>query len=377
MTDQKGNILDKIIKSEEEQKKTELNPQELVSFLLSDLNPREKEVISARYGLDREKGETLEAIGKRYSITRERVRQIENNALKKALATKDVEEKLKDLIALVTRYIHQGGYIRLEDHLLDELLASRQEAEIDRNCLKFVFNKFLNNHIEPIDIVHTDRAWKVRDRDISHFNKIVAKVKNIFSQKNKALKLSELKKEFAGQEHDEDMRKVLDELEDFEGALESYLHTSKHFKKNLFDQWGLMEWRTVNPKRMRDKIYLILLKDKEPLHYRKIAERINQEEFDSKRAHPATIHNELILDDRFVLIGRGIYALQDWGYKPGVISEVVRDVLKQAGAPLTREEITKEVLKQRKVKEGSINLTLSDKNNFVRLADGRYTLNQS
>ena len=200
------NILDKIMRSEENQKKSELNPRELVNFLLSNLGPREKEVIMARYGLDREKGETLEAIGKRYGVTRERVRQIENNALRKAAETKGLEEKLKDLVALIIAYINQGGHIRLEDHLLDELLANRQETEIDRNCLKFIFNKFLDNHIEPIEIVHTDRAWKIKEKDVNHFSLIVEKVKDIFSRKDRALSLDELKNEFINREHDYNIR---------------------------------------------------------------------------------------------------------------------------------------------------------------------------
>ena len=110
------------------------------------------------------------------------------------------------------------------------------------------------------------------------------------------------------------------------------------------------------------------------MHFREIAEKINQEKFDNKTAHPATIHNELILDDRFILVGRGIYALKEWGYKPGLILDVIRQILQERQTPLTKEEIVKEVLKQRIVKEGSINLALSNKDYFVRLADGRYAL---
>lgn len=368
-----SNILDKIIKSQEDQRKSELNPQELVNFLLGDLNSREKEVIKARYGLDREDRQTLESIGQKFGITRERVRQIEYNALNKALKVKDAEEKLADLLALALKYIHKAGYVRLEQILFDELLEDSHEEEIDKNCLSFIFSKFLSDYIEPIEIVHTEKAWRVKDKDLSHFDYLIGGIKNILTKKNKPMHLGEIVSEL-GQEIDEKTRKLTQQVENWEEAVNSYLEVSKHFKKDLFDKWGLISWRLVNPKRMRDKIYLVLIKYKEPLHYKVIAEKINKEEFDGKRAHSATIHNELILDNRFVLVGRGIYALLEWGYKPGVIGDVVREVLEEAGVPLTKEEVTKEVLKRRIVKEGSVNLVLSDKTVFERLGDGRYQL---
>lgn len=369
-----NNILDKVIKAQEDQKKAGLNPQELVDFLLADLAPRQKEVIKARYGLDRAKRETLEKIGQQFNITRERVRQIEKSSLNKMLQKQGAQERLNDLLSLVIKNIQKGGYLRLEQSLLNDLLENSQEIEIDSNCLRFILSKFLCEHVEPVTIVHTEPAWKLKNKDLGHFDSIIEGVKNILKQKDEPLHLSEIIKDLEKEIIDEEIKSLKQEIEDWQDALHSYLEVSKHFKKNLFDKWGLIEWRLVNPKRMCDKIYLILSKYRQPLHYRVIAERINQENFDKKQAHPATIHNELILDGRFVLVGRGIYALKDWGYKPGVIADVVKEVLAEAGVPLTKDEIIKEVLKRRMVKEGSVSLTLADKNRFERIKDGRYVL---
>lgn len=368
------NILDKVIKLQEDQKKAGINPQELVDFLLSELNPRQKEVIKARYGLDRAQKETLEAIGKKFKITRERVRQIENNALTKAMETAGWQEKLQDLLSLVVKYIQKGGQMRLESALMAELLDQSHEEEIDANCLRFIFSKFLTGDIEPVVIVHTESAWQLKGKDLSHYNSVIEGVKNVLGKKKEPLALGDIMGELERELAEEKIKELEQELEDWQEAIHSYLEVSKHFKKNLFDKWGLKEWRSVNPKRMRDKIYLVLSKYKEPLHYKVIADKINQEQFDAKQAHPATIHNELILDERYVLIGRGIYALKEWGYKPGVISDVVRQVLAEAGGSLTKEEIVKEVLKHRRVKTGSVNLALSDRKSFERLKDGRYSL---
>jgi RNA polymerase primary sigma factor len=56
---------------------------EKVSSWLEGLSEQEKRVIVLRYGLDDGNPQTLEAIGKRFGLTRERVRQIESKALAK------------------------------------------------------------------------------------------------------------------------------------------------------------------------------------------------------------------------------------------------------------------------------------------------------
>ncbi len=368
------NILDKIIKIQEDEKKANFSPRELVNFVLKDLNQREREIINARYGLESEEPKTLEAIGKKYNITRERVRQIEKNALKKALNVDGLAEKMANLVSLVIKYIHQGGYLKLEQHLFDDILENSQEEIIDENRLRFIFKYFLTDYIELVDIVHTERAWKVKDKKLEHYEPVIEGVKNILEKKDEPLHLSAIIKLLEEKIVDEKIKTVIKDIENWEEAVNSYLHVSKYFKKNLFDKWGLAHWRLISPKRMRDKIYLILQKYKDPMHFRVIAEKINLEKFDNKLAHPATIHNELILDDRFVLIGRGTYALKDWGYQPGSIFDVIKQILIEADMPLTKDEITKEVLKRRQVKSGSINLVLSDRKLFEVLEDGSYKL---
>ena len=51
--------------------------------LLEGLTPREREVLRLRYGLDGETDHTLEEIGRSFSLSRERIRQIESKALEK------------------------------------------------------------------------------------------------------------------------------------------------------------------------------------------------------------------------------------------------------------------------------------------------------
>ncbi|NMC51205.1 hypothetical protein GYA54_00550 [Candidatus Kuenenbacteria bacterium] len=366
------NILEKIIKSQDEQKKADLNPIELVDFLLNGLNQREKDVLSARYGLSGEERQTLEEIGKRLNITRERVRQIENNSILKIKQAGDWKEKLTDLASLILKYINKKGYVSLEDSLLAEFLGEDGSIQ-EKNCLLFILERFFDEQLEPVEIVHTEKAWKVKGKDLKHYEPVVDSIKNVLMNKNEPMGLVDIIRELE-REITQEQQSLMVELESWDAAVHSCLEVSKHFKKNLFDKWGLSDWRSVNPKRMRDKIYLVLLKYGQPMHYRQIAEKINEEVFDKKISHPATVHNELILDKRCVLVGRGIYALAEWGYKPGVIADVITEVLAENGSPMAKQEIVEEVLKRRKVKEGSISLTLSDKNLYEKTRDGKYTL---
>jgi DNA-directed RNA polymerase delta subunit len=109
------------------------------------------------------------------------------------------------------------------------------------------------------------------------------------------------------------------------------------------------------------------------MHFNEIAKAIKGSEFKRKDVTTQAIHNELIKDGRFVLIGRGIYALKEWGYEKGTVADIITEVLKKAGEPLHRDEIVKRVLKSRQVKETTILLNLQGKQQFKRVAKATYT----
>ena len=142
----------------------------------------------------------------------------------------------------------------------------------------------------------------------------------------------------------------------------------------LNGMWGLAKWPSVNPKNIRDKIFVILKANKKPLHFSEIARSIRDGDFNRRNVTTQAIHNELIKDRRFILIGRGIYALEDWGYKQGTVSDIIRLVLEEAGEPLFRDEIVKRVLDKRKVKETTVLLNLQSKPEFKRVAKSTYAL---
>jgi hypothetical protein len=78
------------------------------------------------------------------------------------------------------------------------------------------------------------------------------------------------------------------------------------------------------------------------------------------------VHNELIKDSRFVLIGRGIYAMREWGYQEGTIKNVIKDILSKSEKPLGKEEILEKVMKIRKVKKATVMINLNNKREFAK-----------
>jgi hypothetical protein len=95
-------------------------------------------------------------------------------------------------------------------------------------------------------------------------------------------------------------------------VLYSLMQSVKNLEQNKYGDWGLADWEEVKPKTVNDKIYLILKHEGKPLHFTEIAKKINDMKFDKKTANAATVHNELILDDRYILTSRGTYGLKTW-----------------------------------------------------------------
>jgi hypothetical protein len=154
-------------------------------------------------------------------------------------------------------------------------------------------------------------------------------------------------------------------------TLKRWLLISKQIAQNPLGDWGPADSPNVRVKGIRDYAYLAVKRHGSPMHFKEVSESI-RDLFDHK-AHVATTHNELIKDPRFVLVGRGLYALTEWGYTAGVVKDVLREILAAEG-PLSREELIDKVRKERYVKDNTIIVNLQDANLFKRLSNGTYTL---
>jgi len=153
-------------------------------------------------------------------------------------------------------------------------------------------------------------------------------------------------------------------------VIRRWLAISKNIGKNALGDWGTANSSNIKTKGVRDYAFLVIRKHGSPIHFRDVAKQITQ--IFNKKAHVATTHNELIKDKRFVLVGRGLYALAEWGYMPGVVRDVIRAVLQKNG-PMTKTEVVDKVLKERYVKENTIAVNLQNPKYFKRDKDGKYS----
>jgi len=319
---------------------------------------REKEIISRRFGIDGER-ETLEQIGDFLSITRERVRQLEKAIIVRLhIAAED--NKIPNLAAaekiIIRNLTEEGRIARIS--VLTSKIYGREATNLEKSYLIFLSEISAN----LILIEETEKyygAIGISDYgDEKTVKKHIDEIVNLIKTQKTPLSLEEL-----------------DSRLNYEHP--NYIRATASISKQLSsldDQWGLTKWPTVNPKNIRDKIYVILQNKKEPMHFNDIAEAISNSKFRKKDVTIQAIHNELIKDPRFVLIGRGIYALRDWGYKKGTVSQIITSILQESKTPLTREEIVKNVLKVRKVKETTVLLNLQNKKLYQRVDKNTYTV---
>jgi DNA-binding phage protein len=337
---------------------TELATEKLVTDVLATIDrEREREIIARRFGLFDRK-ETLEQIGEMLGITRERVRQLEKSVVAKLKSTAEQGKvpHVADFEATVLNLLSENGEVARVSQLASQLSDKPDREEQARVA-------FLSQLCPKLAVVGEDDNFynSVGNRAVYDEKALKTAVAGLIET---IKKLGEPKaiKDIAKAASIEDPKQA--------AALAS---TSKQLA-TLNSRWGLMKWPMVNPKNIRDKIYVILKENGKHMHFNEIAAAIKDSDFKRKDVTTQAIHNELIKDKRFVLIGRGIYALKEWGYEKGTVADIITQVLQDAGEPLHRDEIVKRVLKSRFVKETTILLNLQGKPQFKRVAKATYTL---
>jgi len=336
--------------------KAVLDTETIVQDILTSIErEREREIIARRFGLFDRK-ETLEQIGELLGITRERVRQLEKSVMTRLRTTSSELPHISEVAAALSTTLKGLGETARVSALGAELTA--ENSRTDQSRLAFLSE--LTPGIAAIgeDDNFYQAAGNEGVHDEATIKKEVASLVETVKKAGAPLDTKDLAKQ-AGMTS-----------EQYTTALAS---TSK-LLATLNGRWGLVKWPTVNPKNIRDKIYVILAENGKHMHFNEISEAIKASDFKRKDVTTQAIHNELIKDKRFVLIGRGIYALREWGYKKGTVADIISEVLREAGEPLHRDEIVKRVLKSRFVKETTILLNLQSKTQFKRVAKATYEL---
>lgn len=329
--------------------------------ILASLTDKERSVIVRRIGLTGER-ETLQEIGDTYGITRERVRQIEDVGIKKIgriMRTSSLmklqesgEQILKmhggvmtrdRLISAIVADIGVSGTLNV--NIIDVLLQAdfnlqRSKPQLGTNTY-FHFPEVSKKFIEA---THKEAVKILKKRgDIIETSALYEMIKiNLFAQFGKIEPIA------------------------IDSIMDIYLDLVKGEEKFI----GLEKWKILNPSTLKDKAIYVLKKNKEPMHFLDIANAIT--EHFGEPVKISTIHNELIRNEEFVLIGRGIYVLKEWGYKDGTVLDVILDIFKKAGTPLSTEEITARVLKTRQVKTTTIYMNLQNKKFIERVGRNLY-----
>lgn len=321
---------------------------------------REREIISRRFGL-KGKRETLEQIGEMLSITRERVRQLEKVILihLSIVAEDGLISELAAAEKIIIRNLTEMGRIACVSDL-GRKIYGRDITDSESACLAFIGH--ISTHLTLID--SNDRYYDaIGIADYGNTREVYKKIDEIVNviKKNKDVMTLDQLDDALSYEHPDHIKAM--------ASISKQLAT-------LDGVWGLVKWPSVNPRNIRDKIFVVLNAKKEPMHFAEIAKIISESNFKRKNVTVQAIHNELIKDDRFILIGRGIYALSSWGYKKGTVADIIAQVLQESDKPLDRATVVKSVLKVRKVKESTVLLNLQNRKLFAKIGKDSYQLAQ-
>lgn len=333
-------------------------PKQVTKRILSNLPDRAYEVVTNRFGLtDDAERKTLEAIGKKYGITRERVRQIENAALaliRKSSTFKDEKAVFEELKKLM----HTLGAVVSEHELLNHI--SKDKLTQNHIHLYLTLGDEFKKHKEDEDF---KTRWSVDDEVSDEVHK---SLKNLYTNlsDDELVPESEIVSRFL-----EEVKSLSEQYKNEEIA-KRWLSISKNISRNPLGEWGKSTSSSIKTRGVKDYAFLMMRKHGSPMHFREVAKAVANT-FD-KKCHTATCHNELIKDNRFVLVGRGIYALSEWGYKSGVVRDVIKELLKKNG-PMSKEDIVDQVMKERYLKKNTILVNLQNSKYFKKNKSGLYT----
>ena len=366
----------------------EADLKSIVEGILNILSAKQKLVLSSRFGIGNGEPKTLEAIGKSLNVTRERIRQIEGDAVK-ALRKIKKDKIAQDLAFLANDAVKEYGGVVSNGRLTKEIFSRHSgKSEYSPEEQRAVEVIFLLAGLKKVKSNRETRdSWINPDFDKKYFRAAVSELEAIFDAGKNILDIEKVLKKLDHSDFSQKFPQVKPE------HIVSFLEISKKFDQNVFGDWGRAKWPLIRPRGVREKSTLVLMKKGKPLHFREIAQLIGQFGLSQKKVHPVpqrgekissqgsskklwygvhpqTVHNELIRDKRFVLVGRGTYALREWGYEEGTVKEVIVNLLKSAGGFLSRDKLYQGVFKKRKVKRATIAVNLSDRKIFEKRDDG-------
>ncbi|MBU0722461.1 hypothetical protein KKA93_03335 [Patescibacteria group bacterium] len=395
-------ILDQIMDNYQAEEVANLDAVEIITNLFNELDERGRDILIRRFALREDRKETLEEIGKIHELTRERIRQIEATSINRLKQLENLDRHLSGLKNIIINLLEEHGGLMEKEYLFNNLVnfsisgGKNGENEMKhKRHFDFLISKLLHDEFEAIgDSEYFKESFKLKYQSLEHLEALAKELQEKIQEIKKIFMTEELinlSKGFEVYKNNQEKFNPAGDL-DISGILinnlfkekadvinsnkviYSILQAAKKIEQNKFGFWGINDWREIKPRTINDKIYLILKNSGKPMHFSEIADRINKISFDKKKANAATVHNELILDEKYILVGRGLYGFQEWGYQKGAVADVIEKILAESEQSLSREEIINKVLTQRIVKKATITLALTDRNKFEITADGKYKI---
>lgn len=337
---------------------------QILEELFLVLSEKEKEVVMRRFALGGDSRQTLEKIGQHFDVTRERIRQIESIALQKLRRTIG-NTKLKHVNELAKQVLDKNGGVKLEATLIAEVLnLIHSVSEIDGNIIRL--SLAVDESVRQERTSNLKPFWHAAKISTAEINAIADKAVSVLNKQKDLIDSERLVNMVRAA--------LANNGKNFKAETIAATFELDPRLKQTEEGWGLMSWRHINPRSLRDKALIVMREIQKPIHFVEIANKIADHGFDKKVVTVQAVHNELIRDDNFVLIGRGLYALREWGYSEGTVADIIEDLLAKK-SPLSKEEIIRGVLKQRQVKKGTISLNLQKTPWFERVGRALYKLN--
>lgn len=360
--------------------------EKILNWFWANLDDRQKDVLTGRFGLEKgSDSSTLAELGNKYGITRERVRQIESGALGILREKAPSNPFFSEFIERSKKYIKNSGGVAKREYFLEHHKNFINDIRYSHLSLLIETDGSFYFHPESKDfwpfyysdnesfanakrfIVDWEKFLKSRKEDILSSLPVSAGLLERVPQSDGSRAGGQ-----TGPKYHIHFKIFIKKLGVNPTHAENYAAISKKFHTNNYGDSGLSEWPEIKPVTIRDHIYVILKKEAKPIHFVNIAKLISERN-KNKKALGATVHNELIKDRRFVLVGRGIYGLSEHGYKPGTAREVIQRILKENG-PMRTRELVSAVQKERMFKPNTVLVNLQNKKLFSRQHDGTYII---
>lgn len=354
------------VKMDDKKIKVDIEATNLKDVLIY-CKPKERLILMRKFGLDGNKETALQRIGKDYELTRERVRQIETQALMRFRRLIVGNETYMNVLIECKKILEVHGGILTEDALISKV--------INKNLFKFSKQELKLILVSDFDITHLKRnknlekAFYIEPLYEDLLTKLALFTLHYFKQRGESQDVYEfitlLKDEF------------LEEFKDI-AFLKNDLFYMNFFQAvkeitMLDGKIGLKDFVDINPKTIKLKILYTMRRINKPMHYQELPNKI-LEWFPTEMIKVNTVHNELVKNnDYFVNLGLGIYGLKERGYQGGNVRDILIRVFKKYGRPLNAKEISKEVLREKMVSPNTIILNLQKyKEDFKRIDKGLY-----